>query len=238
MRSWGLVGLVLLMGGLGWAQVPLAPPATPDQVLELLQTLPAPPDLKQSLTGELIAAMQEARLTPGVALAFLKEVAELSQADREDALGILNHALAGGYILDPLLNAALKGLRLGRPWSEVAGVLKLRIRLLDTTQQVFQRQGVLLMPLGEAQPSVLRAPQPGPLPEAKLVLETAWAIGDFLVAGGSPADAGSMAREVEERLLRLRGWLLPADLVDRLLAELSPALIQQIVGLALSPERQ
>ncbi len=238
MRRWAPVGLALLIGVLGWAQTPLAPPASPEQVLELLQALPAPPDLKESLAGELIAAMNEQRLTPGVALAFLEEVAELSQADREDALGILNHALAWGYILDPLLNETLKGLRLGRPWPEVAGVLKLRIRLLDATQQVFQWQGVLLMPLGEVQPFQLRAPRPGPPPEAELVLETAWAIGDFLVAGGSPADAASMAREVEERLLRLRGWWLPAELVDRLLAELSPALIQQIVGLALSPERR
>ena len=239
MKGWAPIAIAFLIGVLAGAQTPLAPPASPDQVLELLQALPAPPDLKESLAGELTAAMNEQRLTPGVALAFLGEVAELSQADREDALGILNHALAGGYILDPLLNEALKGLRrLGRPWPEVAGVLKLRIRLLDATQQVLQWQGVVLMPLGEAQPLPQRAPQPGPPPEAALVLEIAWAIGDFLVAGGSPADAVSMVGKVEERLLRLRGWLLPAELVDHLLAELSPALVRQIAGLALSPERR
>lgn len=237
MKGWAPIAIAFLIGVLAGAQTPLAPPASPDQVLELLQALPAPPDLKESLAGELTAAMNEQRLTPGVALAFLGEVAELSQADREDALGILNHALAGGYILDPLLNEALKGLRLGRPWPEVAGVLKLRIRLLDATQQVLQWQGVVLRPLGEAQPLPQRAPQPGPPPEAALVLEIAWAIGDFLVAGGSPADAVSMVEKVEERLLRLRG-LLPVELVDHLLAELSPALVRQIVGLALSPERR
>lgn len=237
MKGWTPIAIAFLIGVLAGAQTPLAPPASPDQVLELLQALPAPPDLKESLAGELTAAMNEQRLTPGVALAFLGEVAELSQAYREDALGILNHALAGGYILDPLLNEALKGLRLGRPWPEVAGVLKLRIRLLDATQQVLQWQGVVLRPLGEAQPLPQRAPQPGPPPEAALVLEIAWAIGDFLVAGGSPADAVSVVEKVEERLLRLRG-LLPVELVDHLLAELSPALVRQIVGLALSPERR
>jgi len=43
---------------------------------------------------------------------------------------------------------------------------------------------------------------------------------------------------VETRLFRLRDRILPAELVDPVLEALSPALIQEIVELALNPERR
>jgi len=233
--SWPLALLVLL-GCWAWGQVPLAPAVPADEVLQLVQGLAIPDDLKAQVQAELVAAMAEGRLTPGVAYAFLSEVQSLSPGEQTDAMAMLVHALQGGFILDPLLNEALKGLRLNRPWPEVAGVLGLRINLLVAAQQVLGSQGLLASPAPRYGFRTTSAS--GPPPTAKLVLETAWAIGDFLVAGGSPADLIPMTSLVETRLFRLRDRILPAELVDPVLEALSPALIQEIVELALNPERR
>jgi hypothetical protein len=216
--------------------VPLAPAVPADEVLQLVQGLAIPDDLKAQVQAELVAAMAEGRLTPGVAYAFLSEVQSLSPGEQTDAMTMLVHALQGGFILDPLLNEALKGLRLNRPWPEVAGVLGLRINLLVAAQQVLGSQGLLASPA--PQYGFRTTSASGPPPTAELVLETAWAIGDFLVAGGSPADLIPMTSLVETRLSRLRDRILPAELVDPVLEALSPALIQEIVELALNPERR
>lgn len=234
MTRWGWVlVLISLVGGPVWGQVPLAPAVSPDAVVELVQGLSIPDDVKAQAQGELLAAMADGRLTPGVAFSFLSEIQDLSPGDQTDAVTTLDRALERGLILDPLLNEALKGLRLGRPWPEVQAVLSLRINLLIATDEVFRTHR--LLPLQQFE---VRAPQPSPPPRAELVLETAWAIGDYLVAGGSPADVGPITSLVETRLTRLRGRVLPADLVDPVLASVSPALVQEIMELALNPERR
>jgi len=77
-----------------------------------------------------------------------------------------------------------------------------------------------------------------PSPSAKLISELAWAIGDYLSPGGSPTDAATIESKVRERLVRLRGTALAPGVVDPLIAVLSPALVQEIAGLALNPERR
>ena len=234
MKKLFLPVLLLALGTATWGQVPLAPAVGPAEVLAFLQSMPIPTELKLDLTGEMTAAMAEGRLTPGVALPFLQECASLPPEQTEEVLLIVLHALAGEFIVDPLLNEALKGIRLSRPWPEVTGILRLRLALLEATRDVLT--GQRLVP--ESPPPGYRSTVPTPSPSAKVILETAWAIGDFLIAGGNPADGAGMEALVRMRLTRLSGSVLPSQVVNPLLAVLSPALMQEITRLALNPERR
>ena len=222
-------GLVLLaMAGLVSGQVPQAPAASPNDVLALLQSLSISPELKGELLGEVSSALATGQLSPGVAVPFLQALSALPQAQIEQTLNIVREALGEKFIVDPLLNETLKGLRLARPWPEVMGMLQLRLALLTATRTVLQAHGLVpITPKGTS-----------PSPSTKLVLELAWAIGDYLTSGGSPADGATMESMVRNRLVRLRGTALPPEVVDPLIAVLSPALVQEIAGLALNPERR
>ena len=222
-------GLVLLaVAGLASGQVPQAPAASPNDVLALLQSLPISPELKSELLGEVPSALATGQLSPGVAVPFLQALSALPQAQIEQTLSIVCEALGEKFIVDPLLLETLKGLRLARPWPEVMGMLQLRLALLTATRTVLQAHGLVpITPKGTS-----------PSPSTKLVLELAWAIGDYLTSGGSPADGATMESMVRNRLVRLRGTALPPEVVDPLIAVLSPALVQEIAGLALSPERR
>lgn len=224
-----LAGLVLLaVAGLASGQVPLAPAASPNDVLALLQSLSISPELKNELLEEVPSAMATGRLSPQVAVPFLQALSALPQTQIEQTLSIVREALGEKFIVDPLLNETLKGLRLARPWPEVIGMLQLRLALLTATRTVLQAHGLLpITPKGTS-----------PFPSTKLVLELAWAIGDYLSSGGSPADGATMESMVRKRLVRLRGTALPPEVVDPLIAVLSPALVQEIAGLALNPERR
>jgi len=226
MRGLGALALIAALGLCALGQVQYGPSATPAQVLELLEALAASPAMKWQTRGGLAAAMEDGRLTPQVAYALFLKLQGLSPGDQEAALQVLIEPLQGGYPLDRLFNEALKGLRLSRPWPEVEGVIRLRVGLLKATGQVLERYGLL--------------PQPGMRTDngERLVLEVAWAVGDHLVAGGSPADTGGMSSLVKTRLARLRERVLPAWLVDPLLQAISPALLSELVGLALDQERR
>jgi len=228
MRSF-LAGLALLaVAGLSSGQVPLGPAASPNDVLALLQSLSISPELKSELLGEVSSALATGQLSPGVAVPFLQALSALPQAQIEQTLNIVREALGEKFIVDPLLNETLKGLRLARPWPEVMGMLQLRLALLTATRTVLQAHGLVpITPKGTS-----------PSPFTKLVLELAWAIGDYLTSGGSPADGATMESMVRNRLVRLRGTALPPEVVDPLIAVLSPALVQEIAGLALNPERR
>jgi hypothetical protein len=237
-RIWALVVVVALGAWVG-AQVPLAPLVSPPDVLGALSSLAAPEQLKSQLEPLLLAAMQGGRLTPGVAYAFLTEVRRLAPADQTSALNLLLEALQGKYQLDPLLNEALKGLRLRTPWPAVREVLALRIKLLDATQTTLERHGFALSislkvsPLSRSQVVVAY-----PSPQERLVMEVAWAVGDYLIGGGNPGDSEAIASLVRTRLQRLRDRVLPAKEVDPLLALISPSLVQEIMGMALNTERR
>jgi len=223
-------GLVLLaMAGLVSGQVPLGPAASPNDVLALLQSLSISPELKGELLGEVSSALATGQLSPGVAVPFLQALSALPQAQIEQTLNIVREALGEKFIVDPLLNETLKGLRLARPWPEVMGMLQLRLALLTATRTVLQAHGLVPVPTPKGI---------SPSPSTKLVLELAWAIGDYLSSGGSPADGATMESMVRNRLVRLRGTALPPEVVDPLIAVLSPALVQEIAGLALNPERR
>ena len=224
-----LVGLALLaVAGLASGQVPLAPAASPNDVLTLLQSLPISPELKSELLGEVPSALATGLLSPRVAVPFLQALSALPQAQIEQTLSLVHEALEEKFIVDPLLLETLKGLRLARPWPEVMGTLQRRFALLRATRTVLQAHGLLPMtPKGTS-----------PSPSAKLISELAWAIGDYLSPGGSPTDAATIESKVRERLVRLRGTALAPGVVDPLIAALSPALVQEIAGLALNPERR
>lgn len=222
---------ILAMGAGAQIAFPLAPQVAPEDVIAFLATLPVPEELKEPLAGEMLAAMGEGRLSPGIAMAFLQALSALSPQEQVQGLEVMLSALVGEMIVDPLLNEALQGLRLARPWAQVLNILQLRLGLLSATQAVFIQQGII--PLRPAQEHA-----PPDLDAALLVLEVAWAIGDHLISGNSPADAVGMEQLVQARLRRLRGSLLPVQLVDSVLDRLSPALIQEIVALALNPERR
>ena len=224
-----LAGLTLLVvAGLTWGQVPLGPAASPNDVLTLLQSLPISPELKSELLGEVPSALATGLLSPRVAVPFLQALSALPQAQIEQTLSLVHEALEEKFIVDPLLLETLKGLRLARPWPEVMGMLQLRFALLRATRRVLQAHGLVPMTPKGISPS----------PSTKLISELAWAIGDYLSPGGSPADAATMESMVRERLVRLRGTALAPGVVDPLIAVLSPALVQEIAGLALNPERR
>ena len=224
-----LAGLALLVvAGLASGQVPLAPAASPNDVLTLLQSLPISPELKSELLGEVPSALATGLLSPRVAVPFLQALSALPQAQIEQTLSLVHEALEEKFIVDPLLLETLKGLRLARPWPEVMGTLQRRFALLRATRTVLQAHGLLPMTPKGINPS----------PSTKLISELAWAIGDYLSSGGSPADAATMESMVRERLVRLRGTALAPGVVDPLIAVLSPALVQEIAGLALNPERR
>ena len=224
-----LAGLTLLVvAGLTWGQVPLGPAASPNDVLTLLQSLPISPELKSELLGEAPSALATGLLSPRVAVPFLQALSALPQAQIEQTLNLVHEALREKFIVDPLLLETLKGLRLARPWSEVMGTLQRRFALLRATRTVLQAHGLLPMTPKGINPS----------PSAKLISELAWAIGDYLSPGGSPTDAATIESKVRERLVRLRGTALAPGVVDPLIAALSPALVQEIAGLALNPERR
>jgi hypothetical protein len=223
--------LALAAGGGAQISFPLAPQVAPEEVLAFLATLPVPEELKEPLAGEMLAGMSEGRLSPRIAMAFLQALSQLSPQEQAQGLEVMLSALMGEMIVDQLLNEALHGLRLASPWPQVLNILQLRLGLLSATQSVLSHHG--LIPLRSAYSEA-----PPDLGCALLVLEVAWAIGDHLISGHSPADAAAMEELIHARLTRLRGTLLPVQLVDPLLAQLSPALVQEIVALALNPERR
>ncbi|MGC9530022.1 MAG: hypothetical protein ACP5G2_05310 [Candidatus Bipolaricaulaceae bacterium] len=225
-----LLACALPLAALG--QVPFAPQAGPEAVLALVDQLSLPAELKAQLAAAAGAAMSQGRLTPGVGVAFLERMHALPSGQAEPALRVVVDALAGGFLVDPLLNEALKGLRLRRPWQEVVAVLRLRLALLEAARQVLAQQGVL----PRAAPT-MGGGGSAPVGDV-LVLETAWAVGDFLLAEGTPDDGSGMAALLRQRLTSLRQTVLSPQEVDPLLAVLSPALAREIARLALDPERR
>ena len=229
---------VVLLVSLGRAQVPLAPVVSPQDVLGVLAGMSVSESLKGEVAPLLTGAMQGGRLTPGVAYAYLSEVGRLPPADQTSALELLLTALKGKYPLDPLLNEALKGLRLRTPWPQVREILGLRIRLLDATQTTLERHGFALSISFQVAPlSKARVTAAFPAQE-RLVLEVAWAVGDYLIGGGNPGNSAAIASLVKTRLQLLRGRVVPPSEVDPLLSMISPSLIQEIMGLALNTERR
>lgn len=214
------------------AQLPLAPAPSPAEVLAFLQTMAISPELKAVLTSLLGAGLVTGRATPQVALPLLRQLALRPPAQAEEALDVFRRALERGFIVDTgltgssLMNGVLKLLQMGQEWELVISNLRLRYSLLVATQTVLVRYG--LVGLGA------RGPGEPLLPQDRLILELAWAVGDHLL--GQPREP--MEAFVRTRLVNLRGTVLLPAVVDQLLAALTPEMVQEIAVLAFQPERR
>ncbi|HAZ27526.1 TPA: hypothetical protein DCY67_02760 [Candidatus Acetothermia bacterium] len=225
------VGLVLFAVG-AVSQVPLSPPPAPEAVLAFLQTMAISPEVKAALGPVLGAGLATGRATPHVSLLLLRRLSELPPAQAEQVLAVFPRALERGFIVDTglagssLMNDVLKLLMMGHPWELVVSNLWLRYSLLVAAQEVLLEHRVIGP--GAQGPG-------GPLlPQDRLVLETAWAVGDFMLAQRREP----MEAFVRARLLNLRDSVLPASTVDPLLAVLTPELVQEIERRAFQPERR
>ncbi len=216
-----------------WGQVQLlgVPATTSNEVLTFLQGMEISAELKGTLSPLLSGAFATGRATPHVSLLLLRQLSPRPREQVEEALTVFQLALAQGFIVDTgltgssLMNRVLMLLQMGQPWEQVVADLKLRYNLLVATRTVLLRYGVIgafSRHVGEPL-----------LPEDRLVLEVAWAVGDYL---GQPP--GALEVQVRGRLMQLRGAVLAPAVVDPLLMVLCPEMVQSIVVLAFQPERR
>lgn len=211
---------VALFAAGAWAQVPLGPSPSAEEVLSFLQRMAISPELKAVVTPVLGAGLGTGRATTRVTMTFLQQLSTQARAQAEEALTVVHRALERGFMVDALMNDVLKVLQMGQPWEAVMTNLKVRYNLLVATQQVLLGYGVIgVGPQGPGGPL---------LPQDRLILETAWAVGDWLF--GQPRE--TLEAYVRSRLLRSRGMIPDPNLVDRLLAVLTPELVQQIASRA------
>jgi hypothetical protein len=205
------------------AQVPLAPPPPPEEVLRFLQTMLISPELKAALAPVLGAGLATGRATSGVSLPFLRQLATVTPAQAEEALTIVHRALERGFIVDALMNDVLKILQMGQPWEAVTTNLWIHSNLLVVSQQVLIQYGIIgVGPQGPGGPL---------LPQDRLILEMAWVVGDFVLSQPRvPLEAF-----VRSRFEKLRGVVLDPAIVDSLLAALTPALVEEIARRAYGP---
>lgn len=224
MRLRHVVGLFLALGAV--AQVTLfSPPPSEAEVLSFLQGMAISAELKAVVAPVLGAGLNTGRATPRVSLAFLQQLSALSRAQAEEALIVVHRALERGFMVDTLMNDALKVLQMGQPWEAVMTNLGVRYNLLVATQQVLLEYRIIgVGPQGPGGPL---------LAQDRLVLETSWAVGDWLL--GQPRD--TLDAYVRSRLLKVQGTVAKeqpglVELVSGLLAVLTPELVGQIASRA------
>jgi len=222
---------------LGEIVFPLTAPApSPTEVLNYLVEIGFSQEFTTALSTALLLGFQTGRATTTVTLLLLQDLAKIPKEQAEQTLEILRYALSQGFIVDTgltgssMMNEARKLLALGRSGEEISRVLSLRLGFLLATRDVFARYG--LMPGSPASPD---APV---TPTDRLMLELAWACGDFILwEGGGPRDPRFLP-SVQERLNRLCAvGVLPAE-AGRIGAALTPEILQEIVRLVFQPERR
>lgn len=222
MRRTSLLLALFLVLGAG-AQVTFSPAPPVEQVLSFLQGMEISSEVKAAVGPVLGAGMTTGRAGTRVALEFLGRLSTLPRAQAEEALLVVHRALERGFIVDGLMNEVLKVLQMGQPWEAVMTTLKVRSNLLLATQQVLLTYKVV--GVGPQGPG-------GPLLEQdRLILEMAWAVGDWIL--GQPRE--TLEGYVLSRLLRLRGSVLSPGVVDPLLAVLTPELVGGIASRAYGP---
>ncbi len=214
MRIRVLILLVFAVGAI--AQVTLSPPPAAGEVLDFFQTMVISPDLKAKFAPVLATGLSAGRASSQYALPFLQQLSVQPSAQAEEALAVIHRALERGFIVDPLMNDVLKGLQMRQPWERVKANLGIRYNCLVAAQHVLLQYGII--GIGPQAPG-------GPLlPQDRLVLETAWAVGDYYFV--QPQE--TLEAYVRSRLLKLRGSVLDPSVVDPLLAVLTQDLVQQI----------
>ncbi len=218
MRLFGVWVAVLALAVFGLAQSPSE--VGLDHVLELLRAVPVEQTLRQATASALRDAVPAGRASPQVVYRYLEHVRELPSVDAATALEILQMGLQQGLLMDRLLNEALKGWAMSRSWDDILDVLELRLKLLLSAQDAVTGLRMGLHVTVEICPTTLR----------HVVLEIGWAVGDYIVQGGSPADTAGMTTRVRERLTRLRGAAPCERTVDAWLEALTPELVPGIVA--------
>ena len=214
MRIRVLILLVFAVGAM--AQVTLSPPPAAGEVLDFLQTMLICPDLRAKFAPVLATGLSAGRASSQYALPFLQQLSVQPSAQAEEALAVIHRALERGFIVDPLMNDVLKGLQMRQPWERVKANLGIRYNSLVAAQHVLLQYGII--GIGPQAPG-------GPLlPQDRLVLEMAWAVGDYYFV--QPQE--TLEAYVRSRLLKLRGSVLDTSVVDPLLAVLTQDLVQQI----------
>jgi hypothetical protein len=195
------------------------------------------PEFTQALSVALLASFNSGRATTTVTYYLFQDLARLPKDQAEQALEIIRYALSQGFIVDTglagssMMNEARKLLVLGRSGEEIVRVLGLRLGFLVATRSVLTRYG--LISLSEIGPGV-------PLtPVDRLILELAWAVGDFVLWESGALHDPRLFGFVQGRLNRLASLgVLSPDVTGRVAAALTPTILEEIVRLAFQPERR
>jgi hypothetical protein len=226
------VGLVF-----GESVLPLSAQApSPAEVLNYLAEMGFSQEFTAALSAALLVGFQTGRATTTVTLLLLQDLAKIPKDQAEQTLEILRYALSQGFIVDTgltgssMMNEVRKLLALGRSGEEITRVLSLRLGFLLATRSILTRYGLIL--------GSTASPDAPITPTDRLVLELAWACGDFILwEGGGPSDPRFLPF-VQERLNRLCiVGVLPAE-AGKIGAALTPEALQEIVRLAFQPERR
>ncbi|MEW5826359.1 MAG: hypothetical protein AB1778_05955 [Candidatus Bipolaricaulota bacterium] len=168
--------------------------------------------------SEMYGLLERLAATPGAA------------AEKETIVLVLAYALEQGIPIDGLLSKASEGLARGVQLGPLGQLLDQRLRLLVETRDLFYAKGVFRAAPGTATTS------PTTLPAERfdaLLTQVGDALGDYLESGGSPFNGELIHREVENRLTKLRGGVLPASDVDLILPRIGADDLTRIVQTAL-----
>ncbi len=240
MRIFLLSLLVTFWAGFAFpeALLPLAAsPPSPAEVLQFLEGMGFAPEFTAALSAALLSGFKSGRATTTVTLLLLQDLAKIPQEQAEGILEIIRYALSQGFIVDTgltgssMMNEVRKLLALGRSGQEIFRVLGLRLGFLQATRAVLVGHGLL--------PSSAPGPEAPLTPADRVVLETAWAVGDFILwEGGSPDDPRFLGY-VQGRLNRLATLgVCPAGMAQEISAALTPGILAEIVRVVFQPERR
>ncbi|MCS7240295.1 MAG: hypothetical protein NZ651_03505 [Candidatus Bipolaricaulota bacterium] len=241
MRAFLLSFFLLVCGtGLVFGEAVLpqsTPPPRPNEVIDFLSAMGFSPEFTGAVAAALTAGFNSGRATTTVTLLFLQDLAKIPREQAERGLEIIRFALSQGFIVDTgfagssMMNEARKLLALGRSWEEVERVLSLRLGFLLATRSVLARYAVIS--LSAIGPDVPLAASD------RLVLELAWAVGDFILWEGGTLGDPRFLGYVQGRLDRLASvGVLSSALTGRTVAVLTPSILEEIVRLAFQPERR
>lgn len=240
MRIFLLSLLLISLAGSALPQAILpsaAPPPSPEEVLQFLEGMGFTPGFTAALSTALLSGFKTGRATTTVTFLLLQDLALIPREQAEEILEIIRYALSQGFIVDTgltassMMNEVRKLLALGRSGEEISRVLGLRLAFLLATRNVLLGHGLL--------PPSTPSPEAPLTPADRLILELAWALGDFILwEGGSPEDPRFL-EYVRGRLNRLATLgVCPLDMAQEVSAALSPNILAEIVRFVFQSERR
>lgn len=213
------------------------PPPSPDEVLNFLGGMGLSPEFTAAFSFALLSGFKSGRVTTTVTLLLLQDLAKIPKEQAEEILEIIRYALSQGFIVDPgltgssMMNEVRKLLALGRSAPEIVQVLGARLRFLLATRSVLASRGLI--------PALIPSPEAPLTNSDRLILEVAWAVGDFILwEGGNPNDPRFLGY-VQGRLNRLCALgVLPMDVIREVSNSLTQEVLAEITRLAFQPERR